>query len=110
MALGMTQLEEIRQHKDRIVELCGKSGQSGLFDQCNTFNYVVKHLDDWASEVPRIEAIKEQVSTVAAGVTELTKNTVILTNYIDELVNNLQNINNPDGPITKIVPDVGANL
>ena len=58
----------------------------------------------------RIAAIKEQVSTVAAGVTELTENTVILTNYIDELVNNLQNINNPDGPITKIVPDVGANL
>lgn len=94
MALGASQLAEIREHKNKIVELCGKSGESGLFDQCNSFNYVVKHLDDWANEVPRIVAMKDNLTTITEGVTQLTENTMILTNHIEELVNNVEEINN----------------
>lgn len=95
MALGTTQLSEIKEHTSNIVNLCGESGVDGsLFDQCNTFNYVVQHLDEWASDVPRITALKEKMTVLADGISELAENTITLTKYVDELVKNMDDINN----------------
>lgn len=94
MALGTEQLNSIREHSDKIVSLCGASGRDGsLFDQCNTFNYVVNHLEDWASDVPRISALKEKMNTLAEGINELADNTIILTNYVNELADEMEDIN-----------------
>lgn len=95
MALGTSQLNSIKEHNARILNLCGQSGKDGtLLDQCNSFNYVVKHLDEWAADVPRIAALKEKLSTIADGITELSNNTITLTKYVDDLVTNMEDINN----------------
>ncbi len=88
MAVGKGGLETIESNNDRI-----KAKLEDLHDCWNTFQYVTKHLDDWASETVIGEAIQSDAQQCSDLLAKTGNVLTKLTQYVDNFVEEQSRIN-----------------
>ncbi len=93
MQLSSEEIEKLREHKQRVIEYCSAYTEFGLLNQCNILKNAVNSIEFWSEETIIGEEVRDELKKITERLTRLAEDTIVLSNQIEILADNIEAIN-----------------